>query len=176
MRVPPPHWPMFWTGLLMHLTFGMALLAFAIVFGFPLAWLFGEGTVAAVLALVAVGGRAVVGWFHAGQLWKDSAGTGLVLSTTISAGLVGYFLIFFPLAVLGAADMSGLAGTGLSVVAAMILDGILLVLATASGALIAAARVPRRGHRRLLNLSRLPVIREIYDSFSEHRTKTHANT
>lgn len=166
-----PHWPAFRTGLLMHLTVGVVLLAAAVVVGPPLAWLLGQEFVSVVVAAVAVLGRALVGYGNARSLWRASAQPRTVLISTAWAGLVGYLAVFFPLAGLGMwaspSLLTAVASTGLAVV----LDCVLMLMATAAGALIAASS-KRRRRRRLLDPSGLPVVRDIVDSFAKHRAQT----
>lgn len=170
-----PHWPTFRLGVLMHLTFGAVILAVAVVAGPPLAWLVGESLVSAVLAITAVTGRAIIGHVTARILWTASAHPSLALSTAVGSALVGYAAIFLPLAFLGAVGSTGLTSTGLPAGLAITLDGILTMTAAASGALI-AARTKRRYRRKLVVAHKLPLVREISESFADHRARARLNT
>lgn len=166
----PLHWPAFRAGCLMHLTFGVVLLAAAVVTGPPLAWLLGQGAVSTVLALLAVVGRAVMGYWNAQSLWRSSAQPSMVVSTAVCAAIVGYTALHLPMMVLGTIAGAGLAGNAPSAGTALVLDATLMVAATASGALIAAGAKRRRRHSGF-DATRIPLIREVAASFAEHRAK-----
>lgn len=176
MRIPPPHWPAFRAGLLMHLTFSVTVLAVAVITGPPIAWILGEEGVSTIIAVLAVSGRALVGALNSRQLWDAAAAPSLVLSTTLSACLAGYLLVFLPLTVLGLPlTGSGLIPATTSAMLALVLDCIFAILAAFSGTLIASGRTKRRYRPRRFEISRLPVIREISESFAEHRAKARLN-
>ncbi len=176
MKLPGPHWPAFRAGLLMHLAFGVTILAVAVIIGPPLAWVLGEESVSTMIALLAVSGRALVGALNSRQLWSAAAAPSLVLSTTLSACLAGYLSVFLPLTVLGLSTTgSGLVSATTSAILALALDCTFALLATCSGALIVSGRSKRRYRPRRFQMSRLPVIREISESFSEHQAKARLN-
>ncbi|WP_300343845.1 hypothetical protein [Nesterenkonia sp.] len=168
------YWPAFRAGTLLHLTWGVTVLALAVIIGPPLAWLVGGQVVTALIALVAVSGRALAGYLTARQLWAVWATPGLVLRTTLSAAGTGYAAVFFPLSVLGVSASTAMVTAGASATLFMVLDCLLALAATASGALI-ASRSKRRYRRRLFDASQLPVVKEISESFAEHRAKARLN-
>ena len=160
----------------MHLTFSVSVLAVAVVIGPSLAWALGEGSVSTLIALLAVSGRAWLGALNARHLWSAGATPSLVLSTTLGACLAGYMLVFLPLTILGL-SMSGpgLVAAATSAVLALVLDCLFTTLAACSGALIASGRSKRRYRPRRFQISRLPVIRDISESFAEHQAKARLN-
>lgn len=174
MGAARPHGPTFRAGLLMHLSFGVTLLAVAVVAGPPVAWLMGQGPVAAVLALIAVAGRAGVGYANGRLLWRAAARPSLVLATTISAGLTGYALVFLPLTIVGGGSPTAMATPGLPAGSGIVVDSVVMGLATASGTLIAAG-AKRRIRRRIVDPAKLPLVRDVTESFAEHRARARLN-
>lgn len=147
------YWPAFRAGLLLHLAWGTVLLAVAVIFGPPLAWILGQQLAAAFIAVLSLAGRAVIGVVNARPLWQRAASAGLCLRTTLLAACAGHLLVFGPLALLGADSGALLTAQRNAVIVPFGADLALALAATAAGTLIgarASRRKPGRGFRRRL--------------------------
>lgn len=170
-RVFVLHGAQFRRGLLMHLTLNVCVFAFVVVAGPAMAWSMNQSFASLIVALTGLVIRSWVAAVHSRAIWRAEASPKLVLSTSVSSGMAGYLLVFAPLILLGSFGGSHLLGA----VANFLVDAVLVAGALAAGSMIAAGKRRRRRFGPQIEMSKLPIAKEVAAAFEENRHRQRLN-